>query len=161
MDITFILYLLGALAIATGLAGIVVPALPGLPLVFLGALFIAWADDFTRIGWIPLAILAVLAVLSVLVDIFGTVIGAQRVGASGKALWGTAIGSVVGLFFMPIGLLAGPLAGALLGEYWHSRELGRATKVGLATWVGILVGFALNIALAVAMLGLLAFAWFF
>ncbi len=62
---------------------------------------------------------------------------------------------------MAVIVRSGPLAGALLGEYWHTRELGRSTKVGLATWVGILLGFALKLALVIAMLGLFAFAWFF
>ena len=88
-----------------------------------------------------------------------TVVGAQRVGASRKALWGTFAGSIVGLFFMPIGLFAGPLLGALLGEYWHTRELGRSTRVGLAT-ARHPARPALKLALVIAMLGLFAFAWF-
>lgn len=159
MDLSFILYLIAALCIALGIAGIVLPALPGIPLVFLGLLLAAWADGFVHVGWPVLAVLAVLTVLSFVVDVLATVVGAQRVGASGKALWGTFIGSIAGLFFMPVGLFLGPLLGALLGEYWHSRELGRSTKVGLATWLGILLGMALKVALLVAMLGLFAFAW--
>ena len=159
MDLSFILYLIAALCIALGIAGIVLPALPGIPLVFLGLLLAAWADGFVHVGWPVLAVLAVLTVLSFVVDILATVVGAQRVGASRKALWGTFIGSIAGLFFMPVGLFLGPLLGALLGEYWHSRELGRSTKVGLATWLGILLGMALKVALLVAMLGLFAFAW--
>lgn len=159
MDLSFILYLIAALCIALGIAGIVLPALPGIPLVFLGLLLAAWADGFVHVGWPVLAVLAVLTVLSFVVDILATVVGAQRVGASRKALWGTFAGSIAGLFFMPIGLFLGPLLGALLGEYWHSRELGRSTKVGLATWLGILLGMALKVALLVAMLGLFAFAW--
>ncbi|QNR98700.1 DUF456 domain-containing protein [Stenotrophomonas sp. 169] len=161
MDLSFILYLLAALLVVVGIAGIALPALPGIPLVFLGLLLAAWADGFVHVGWPTLLVLALLTVLSFVVDILATVVGAKRVGASRKALWGTFVGSIAGLFFMPIGLFLGPLVGALLGEYWHTRELGRSTRVGLSTWLGILLGLALKLALGVAMLGLFAFAWFF
>lgn len=161
MDHSFILYLLAAVLVLVGIAGVMLPALPGIPLVFAGLLLAAWADGFAHVGWLPLTLLGLLTLLSFAVDILATVVGAQRVGASRKALWGTLLGSIAGLFFMPIGLLAGPLLGALAGEYWHTRELGRSTKVGLATWLGILLGFALKLALVLAMLGLFAFAWFF
>ncbi len=161
MDYSFILYLLAVVLVLVGIAGVILPALPGIPLVFAGLLLAAWADDFVHVGWLPLTVLGLLTLLSFAVDILATVVGAQRVGASRKALWGTFLGSIVGVFFMPIGLFVGPLAGALLGEYWHTRELGRSTKVGLATWLGILLGFALKLALVIAMLGLFAFAWFF
>jgi len=160
MDLSFILYLLAVIFVLIGIAGIVLPALPGIPLVFVGLVLAAWADGFVHVGWPTLLILGVLTALSLLVDVLATVVGAKRVGASRKALWGTFIGSIVGLFFMPIGLFAGPLLGALLGEYWHTRELGRSTKVGLATWLGILLGLALKLALVIAMRGLFAFAWF-
>ena len=160
MDLSFILYLLAALLVLVGIAGIALPALPGIPLVFLGLLLAAWADGFVHVGWPTLLVLALLTILSFVVDILATVVGAKRVGASRKALWGTFVGSIAGLFFMPIGLFLGPLVGALLGEYWHTRELGRSTRVGLATWLGILLGLALKLALVVAMLGLFAFAWF-
>ena len=60
----------------------------------------------------------------------------------------------------PLGLLAGPFLGALLGELWHTRALRRATHVGLATWLGLLLGTVLKLALAFAMLGLFVLAWF-
>ena len=156
MGLSFILYLLAVIFVLVGVAGIILPALPGIPLVFIGLLLAAWADGFAHVGWPTLVALGVLTVLSLLADVLATVVGAQRVGASRKALWGTFLGSIVGLFFMPIGLFAGPLIGALLGEYWHTR----ATKVGLATWLGILLGLALKLAVVIAMLGLFAFAWF-
>lgn len=159
MDLAFIFHLTAALLVLVGIAGVVLPALPGVPLVFIGLLLSAWADDFTHVGWPALLALAALTALSLIADIAATVVGAQRVGASRKALWGTFIGSLAGLFFMPIGLLAGPLLGALLGEYWHGRQLGRSARVGLATWVGLLLGVALKLAIVVAMLGLFAFAW--
>ncbi|WP_449466634.1 DUF456 domain-containing protein [Stenotrophomonas humi] len=160
MDYSFIFYLIAALLVIVGFAGIILPALPGVPLVFLGLLVAAWTEGFERVGWLPLVVLGVLTIISIVVDVLSTVIGAQKVGASKLALLGAAIGTVVGLFFMPIGLFVGPFAGALVGEYVHGRQLGQATKVGLGTWLGIVLGVALKLGLAMTMIGLFAAAWF-
>lgn len=154
-------YALAVVLILVGIAGVILPALPGLPLVFAGMLLAAWAGDFQQIGWVTLLVLGLLTALSFAADIFSTAVGAQRVGASRKALVGTVIGTFAGLFFMPIGLFAGPFVGALVGELWHGRELGQAAKVGLGTWLGIVLGVVLKLGLTFAMLGLFVFAWFF
>lgn len=161
MDYSFIFYLVGALLVVVGIAGIILPALPGVPLVFAGLLLAAWGEGFNRVGWVPLAVLGVLTVISVIVDVISTIAGAKKVGASKLALIGSAIGTVAGLFFMPIGLFVGPFIGALGGEYLHGRQLGQATKVGFGTWLGIVLGVALKLGLAVAMIGVFALAWFF
>ena len=160
MDHSFILYLLAALLVIVGIAGVILPALPGLPLVFAGLLVAAWADGFTHVGWLPLLVLGVLTALSIVVDVLATTLGAQRLGASRLALAGSVLGTVAGLFFMPIGLFVGPFLGALLGEYLHGRRLGQATRVGFGTWLGIVLGVALKLGLAMAMLGVFAIAWF-
>lgn len=160
MNIDSLYYALAVILVLVGMAGVILPALPGLPLVFAGMLLAAWVGDFKQIGWLPLVLLGLLTLLSVAVDFFATLVGAKRVGASRKALWGAMLGTLVGIFFGPIGLFAGPFVGALLGELWHGRELGQATKVGLGTWLGIVLGTVLKLGLAFAMLGLFAFAWF-
>ena len=159
MELQTLCYALAVILVLVGVAGVILPALPGLPLVFAGMLLGAWAGGFEQVGWITLVILGTLTVLSVAVDFFATVVGAKRVGASRKALLGAVIGTFAGLFFGPIGLFAGPFVGALLGELWHGREIGQAAKVGLGTWLGILLGTVLKLGLAFAMLGLFAFAW--
>ena len=161
MEIQSLYYALAVVLVLVGIAGVILPALPGLPLVFAGMLLAAWAGDFHEISWITLVVLGLLTVLSLAVDFFATMMGAKRVGASRKALLGAVIGTFAGLFLGgPIGLFAGPFIGALLGELWHGRELGKATKVGLGTWLGIVLGTVLKLGLAFAMLGLFAFAWF-
>lgn len=152
-------YVLAGVLILIGVAGVILPALPGLPLVFVGMLLAAWAGNFEQIGWVTLTLLGLLTLLSLAVDVFSTAIGAQRVGASRKALLGSVLGSLIGLFFMPIGLLVGPFVGALAGELWHSREWRKATKVGFGTWLGIVIGVVLKLGLTFAMLGLFVFAW--
>ena len=160
MGIESLYYALAVILILVGIAGVILPALPGLPLVFIGMLLAAWAGDFQQIGWVTLVVLGLLTLLSVAVDFFATLVGAKRVGASKKALWGAVLGTFVGIFFGPIGLFAGPFVGALLGELWHGKEIGQATKVGLGTWLGIVLGIVLKLGVAFAMLGLFAYAWF-
>lgn len=159
MDSSFIFYLLAAILVIIGVAGVVLPALPGLPLVFAGLLLAAWTNGFERVGWVMLTVLGLLTLLSIVVDVVSSAIGAKGVGASRLAMVGAVVGSLAGLLFLPWGLLAGPFIGALAGEYLHSRKLGLATKVGVATWLGILIGVALKLGLATAMLALFAMAW--
>ena len=166
MEQQTLLYIVAGLLIVVGLLGVVLPALPGLPLVFVGMLIAAWANGFEQISVWTLAVLGVMTLFSFAIDFFSTAVGAKRVGASRKAIFGAMAGTLLGLFFAPIGLLVGPFAGALAGELWHLRKidragLGQATKVGIATWIGMVVGVALKIALAFAMLGLFVFAWYF
>ena len=95
--------------------------------------------------------------------LLATALGAKRVGASRKAIIGAVLGTFAGLFvFPPFGLFLGPFAGAVAGELLHMRgsaQLGHAARVGFGTWVGILVGVALKLTLALAMIGLFLLAW--
>jgi len=154
-------YVIAGILILAGVAGTILPALPGLPLVFAGMVLAAWAGGFEEVGVGMLVLLGILTLLSIAVDFLATAMGAKRVGASRLALVGAVIGTLVGIFFGFIGLLAGPFIGALAGELVHGRHVGRATRVGFGTWMGILFGTVLKIGLAFAMLGLFAFAWFF
>jgi len=159
LDTQTILYVVAALLMLVGLAGTVLPALPGIPLVFVGMVLAAWAGGFEYVGWGWLIALGILTLLSLGIDVLAGSLGAKRVGASKLALVGAVVGSLAGLFFGPLGLFAGPFVGALAGELIHRRDLGQATKVGVGTWFGILLGTVLKVGLAFGMLGLFAFAW--
>jgi len=159
-----LLYILAVLLVLVGLAGIFLPALPGIPLVFAGLLLAAFAGGFAQVGAGTLIALAVLTLLSVAVDYWATAVGAKRAGASRLAIIGAVVGTLFGLFLGPLGLFIGPFLGAVAGELLHGRRLdqaglGQATKVGFGTWMGIVFGIALKLMLALAMLGLFAWAW--
>lgn len=144
-----------------GLAGTVLPALPGIPLVFCGVLLAAWIEDFQRIpGWI-VGTLAVLAAIGVAVDYAAAALSAQRVGATRAGVVGAALGSVAGVFTGLWGLLFMPLAGAAIGEFVAHRDALRAGKVGVATWVGLLIAAAAKVAIVFAMLGVFIAALLF
>ena len=153
------LWLLAVLLVLAGIAGTVLPALPGAPLVFLGLLCAAWADNFQKVGWFTLSILAILMVLTYVVDFLASRWGDKRVGASWLALLGAFLGTIVGLFFNVPGLIFGPFLGAVAGEWLAVRNLRQAGQVGLGTWLGMILGIAAKLALVFAMVGIFALAY--
>lgn len=155
-----LLWLLAAVLVLVGLAGTLLPALPGVPFVFGGLLVAAWLGDFQRIGWPTLSLLAVLTAFAILVDLFASVLGAQKVGASKLALLGAAVGGVAGIFFGLVGIFIFPFVGAVIGEFIARREMGQAAKVGFATWLGLLFGALAKLGLALTMIGVFVIAYF-
>jgi uncharacterized protein YqgC (DUF456 family) len=152
---------LGIVLVAAGLAGLILPALPGMPLVFAGAVAIAAADGFTRVGYISLATLAVLAAAGMVLDHLAGVLGARRFGASRWGIIGSLGGLVAGLPFGLVGIVFGPALGALALEFARDRELRRAARAGTGVLVGFVLGTIGKYAIASVMIGLLALAYFF
>ena len=145
--------------IALGFAGTIVPAIPGLPMIAGGAWLIGWADNYDKVGWKTILFLAVLAVIGVIVDSVAQTAGAQKAGASKAGIIGSLVGTVLGMFMGLFGLLFMPLIGAAIGEFWAKRDLIHAGRVGVATWIGMIVGTAVKVALAFAMTGILFFVY--
>ena len=157
---TALLWIIAGMLVVAGILGTVAPALPGPVLVFAGLLMAAWIDGFENVGWAPLTVLGVLTALSFVADIVATGAGAKKAGASKQAVIGAAIGTVVGIFFGIIGIFAGPFVGAAAGEFLAKRDLIRAGKVGYGTLFGLVLGAAMKIALALAMVGVFVTAYF-
>jgi len=152
------LWVLSVLLILGGLAGTVLPALPGPMLVLAGIVLGAWIDDFARVGVGVIAVTADLAVLAWVLDTVAALMGARRAGASPQALVGAAIGTVVGLFMGLVGVLFMPFVGAVAGELLAHRDQQRALKVGVGTWLGIVLGTVAKLALSLVMVGLFVVA---
>ncbi|MBM3162233.1 MAG: DUF456 domain-containing protein [Chlorobi bacterium] len=161
METTVLLWIASALLIVTGFAGLVVPALPGIVLIFAGFVTAAWAEGFVYVGWGAITALALLCVVAYLFDAVAGVVGARRFGAGRYGLLGAAAGSVIGLFLGLPGLVAGPFLGAVAGELFARRDLRTAGFAGLGAWLGLVAGAAVKIALAFAMAGVFVFARFF
>jgi uncharacterized protein YqgC (DUF456 family) len=153
MDINLLWYGAAAVLILVGIAGAVLPALPGVPMVFAGMWLAAAVDGYSLISTRTLILLGLLAGLAVLIDFLAGILGARRVAASRTALWGAMIGTFVGMFFGLAGLLLGPFIGALLGEASAGGTVRRSTEVGVATWVGLLFGTVAKVGLSFTMLG--------
>ncbi|MBK1611982.1 hypothetical protein CKO44_00665 [Rubrivivax gelatinosus] len=156
---TPLLWSLAVLLMAGGIAGTVLPLLPGTALVFAGAWLGAWIDGYERVGVYTVVVLGVMALLAWALDYLAGLMGARRAGASPQALVGAAIGTVAGLLAGFVGVLFMPFVGAALGEYLARRDEQRALHVGLATGIGLLLGMVAKIAIAFAMVGVFIVAW--
>lgn len=153
-----VLYLLAAALIVAGLAGTILPALPGIPMIFGGIWLVAAVDDYRHLGTGWLVVIGALGALGVVVDLVASTLGAKRVGASKLALWGAALGTLVGMFLGIAGLLLGPFVGAVLGELASGTSVLRSAHVGLGTWLGLLFGTLVKLVISFMMIGLFAFA---
>ena len=156
-----VLYVLAALLVIAGLAGTILPVIPGALLIFAGLFLAAWADGFAQVGWIALAIIGVLGALSFVVDFVASVLGAKRVGASPLALLGATLGGIAGIFLGIAGMILGPFAGAVAGELLARGGLRKAGKVGLGTWLGLVAAAIAKVFLAFMMIAAFLIAYLF
>jgi uncharacterized protein YqgC (DUF456 family) len=135
-----VLYGLAAVLIALGLIGALIPAVPGIPLIFGGIWLIAGVDHYHHLGTAWLISIAVVGIVGLGMDLIAGALGAKRAGASPRAVLGALLGTLIGLFFGLPGVLLGPFLGAVLGELSAGNSVLRSTQVGVGTWVGLIFG---------------------
>jgi uncharacterized protein len=160
MDAAIVFWILAAALVGAGLVGLVLPAIPGAPLIFAGLLLAAWAEDFAHVGLWTIVALAILALLTYGIDLWATMLGAKKFGASRKAVIGAIIGSIVGIFLGFPAVIFGPFIGAVIGELLAQKNLRQATRAGIGATIGLVLGAALKLSIALAMIGVFVVARF-
>jgi len=146
--------LMALLVMGVGLAGSVVPGIPGPPLILAAAVVHRVYFGPASIGNFALGLLIGLTLLSFLLDYLATVFGARRLGATWRGIAGAAIGGLVGLLLGPVGVLIGPFVGAVLFELAGGRRWREAARAGLGAVLGMLAGALGKVACSLAMIGL-------
>ena len=149
-----LLWVLSILLVAVGIAGLIIPVIPGAPLLFAGLFAAAWAENFSHVGWVTLTLLGVMAVLAYAVDFLAGAFGAKRFGASPRAVLGAAIGAIVGIFFGIAGVLLGPFIGSVLGELSVRSDVRAAGMAGFGATLGLALGAAAKLAIGFGMIGI-------
>ncbi|URX63117.1 DUF456 domain-containing protein [Luteibacter anthropi] len=155
------LYLLSAALVVGGVAGAILPVLPGIPMIFGGIWLAAAVDEYRHLGWGWLVAIAIVAAVGIALDFVSASLGAKKIGASPRALWGAGAGTVVGMFFGIPGLLLGPFVGAMVGELWSGQSILRSAHVGVSTWIGMLLGIVAKVVISFLMIGMAGLALLF
>jgi hypothetical protein len=152
MDVFLIV--LGAVLMLAGIAGSVLPILPGPPLSYVALLMQQFRStkpydaDF-------LIIWAVITVGITLIDYVIPIYGAKRMGGTKYGMWGCTIGLIAGVFFSPVGIIIGPFLGAFIGEMMANSNSEHALRAAFGSFLGFLLGTLLKLVACVAM------AWYF
>ncbi len=142
MDIFLII--VGAICLIVGIVGCIVPALPGVPLSYVGLLCLQLTDR-VQFTWQFMLIWLAVTIAVQLLDTFIPIWGTKRMGGSKAGTWGATIGLVVGLFLGIWGVILGPFVGAVIAELIAGKKTGTALKAGLGSFVGILTGTVLKL----------------
>lgn len=144
-------FILALLVMLAGVVGTFLPALPGIPLIWAAMLGYGIVEGFREITPTFLVVTLIVVILSQVAEHYAKAWGAKRYGAGKAGSWGAIIGSIVGLFFMPFGLLLGPFLGAMLFELIAGRPADEALKAGWGGLVGVLGSIVVNVVLALAL----------
>ncbi len=161
MDNTTFFLIIGAVLVMVGLAGVVLPGLPGAVIIFAGLFLAAWAEGFSYVGTGTIVVLALITVFIYLIEIITGYFGVKKFGASKWAAIGAALGALIGMFFGFPGILAGPFMGAVIGELSAHGNFSQAGKAGFGAWFGIIFGTAIKLALSFTMIGIFLISRFF
>lgn len=149
MDIFLII--LGFILILTGIAGSILPGLPGPPVSYIGILLIHFTDkaEFTTTA---LVVWALLIIAIQILDFVIPSIGTKKFGGSNYGVWGCNIGVVVGMFAGPAGIILGPFVGAVIGEAIKTHDIGTALKAGFGAFLGFIAGTFIKVAVIIYLL---------
>ncbi len=149
--------ILAVIFFTAGLAGTILPVLPGAPLILLGMIVYGLFTGFAGLTWGFFLGQAAAVALTFFIDYFTSVWGVRRYGGSKAALWGSVAGLICGgLVLGPPGIILGPFLGAFTGEFFIKRSFRQALRTGAGSLIGLLGGAAIKL-----MIELLMIAWFF
>jgi uncharacterized protein YqgC (DUF456 family) len=150
-----LIVILTFLLMAAGLAGSLLPGLPGSPLILLGAFLYAWSTGFESVTWMTLLTLLILTLLSHALEFFSSALGVKKFGGTRFGMGGAILGGIVGLLLGGIfGLIVGTFLGALLLEIIHTRNMEFSLESGFGTLVGLFLGAIGKLAIGIIMIGI-------
>jgi len=158
MEITLFILALGIMLV--GLAGVILPIIPGTPLILLAAFGFGLLTDFKYITGNTLITLTVLTGVSFVAEWLLTILGIKKMGGSWMGTAGSFVGMIAGLALPGIGLIgfiAGAFIGAVIGEMLAGKNQAQALRAGIGSFIGFLAGSLLKVVIASIMIGL--FIW--
>ena len=133
------LIIIGCICMIVGLAGCILPFIPGPPIAYLGLVFLHFTDKVQYTSTQLIVWLLIVVVVQIL-DYFTPMLGSKYSGGSKWGSWGCIIGTLLGLLFLPWGIIIGPFLGAVLGELIGNKEFSQALRSGIGSLIGFVLG---------------------
>ncbi len=139
-----LLIVIAILCLVIGVIGCIVPMLPGTPVSYAGILILYFSDlaHFTTtelVTWLLIVVALQIA------DYLTPMLGSKYSGGSQYGNRGCIAGTIIGLFFMPWGIIMGPFIGAVAGEMLGGKEFPQALRAGIGSLIGFMLGTLLKV----------------
>lgn len=148
-----VLIIIGLILAIAGMVGCILPVLPGPILSFCALIIISWTKNWQIFSQTFLIVMGAVTALLVLLDYVAPALGAKKYGASRRGLWGSAIGMIIGIFFIPPwGMIVGAFIGALVGELTAGKSGSKALRAGWGILIGNVLGVGLKLAFTAVVL---------
>lgn len=149
--------ILGSLAwilVLAGMAGSILPLIPGIPLIWIGILIVGWASGFTALSGTTVLVLGLVTLIAQSLSYISGVLGAKTFGATPMGTAGSFVGMIMGLLFLGgLGVVIGPFIGALLGELFSGRSEQKALRASFGTLIGFFGGTFVQMLVAFVLFG--------
>ena len=149
MDIFLIVT--GIILLLAGIAGCIIPFLPGPPLVY-GSLILVQISSYKPFTEKFLIIWALVTILVVIADYYIPIWGTKKFGGTKGGIWGATIGLILGIFlFPPVGLIIGPFIGAFVGEMINNQDSSKAFRSAIGSFIGFVAGTFMKLGISIVM----------
>lgn len=139
-----LLVILSIILLVGGIAGCILPILPGVPLAYAGVLLMHWTDK-VHFSTTQLVVWLVIVIVLQILDYISPILGSKYGGGTSHGNRGCMAGTILGLFFMPWGIILGPFMGAVVGEMLGGSDLPHAVRAGVGSLIGFMLGTLLKI----------------
>lgn len=139
-----LLVILSIILLVGGIAGCILPILPGVPLAYAGVLLMHWTDK-VHFSTTQLVVWLVIVIVLQILDYISPILGSKYGGGTSHGNRGCMAGTILGLFFMPWGIILGPFLGAVVGEMLGGSDLSHAVRAGVGSLIGFMLGTLLKI----------------
>ena len=147
------LIVIGLILAIAGMVGCILPIIPGPILSFAALLLLSWVKNWQTFSQTFLIVMAMLTALLIILDYVAPALGAKKYGASRYGLWGSAIGMITGIFFIPPwGMIVGAFVGAMVGELASGKSGRKALRAGWGILIGNILGIGLKLAFTAVVL---------
>lgn len=147
------LIIVGLILAIAGMIGCILPIIPGPFLSFCALILLSWVKNWQIFSQTFMIIMGILTALLIILDYFAPALGAKKFGASKIGLWGSVIGMIIGIFFIPPwGMIVGAFVGALVGELASGKSGGKALRAGWGILIGNVLGIGLKLAFTAVVL---------
>jgi uncharacterized protein YqgC (DUF456 family) len=151
-------FVISSILMAVGLAGTILPVVPGITLIYCAYVLYGFMTSWRQFGAGTVIVMGIVTAVILALDLSGPALGARRSKGSILGMWGSLIGSVIGLLFFGLpGLVIGTLGGAVVGEIMAGRPPREAMRSGVGALAGLLVGGLVKLVVGLIMVG--TFVW--